>query len=64
LGVKQKVTSALRWSNLYGGAVLLLGVGDPKTYDKPLDPASVKKGDLRFIMPMNAEMARRMAVSK
>lgn len=52
-GIRAKVNAALRWSRLYGGSVLLLGVGDPKTYDKPLDVEKVKKGDLRFVMPMD-----------
>lgn len=51
--IQAKVRQALMWSRLYGGAVLLLGVGDPKDYDKPLDVAKVKKGDLRHIMAMD-----------
>lgn len=51
--LRAKVRQALTWARLYGGSVLLLGVGDQKDYDKPLDPASVKKGDLRFIMPFD-----------
>ncbi len=48
LAVRKKFTSAMIYGRLYGGGVLLLGVGKNQ-YDQPLDPATVKKGDLKFI---------------
>lgn len=56
LGVRAKVAQAIKWSRLYGGAVLLMGVGNPDGYSKPLDPARVKKGDLRFVLALDRWM--------
>lgn len=54
--VKSKVNAALRWARLYGGSVLLLGVGDPKSWGEPLDVESIGKGDLRFIMTLDRHL--------
>lgn len=56
LCIRPKVTNALKWGRLYGGSALILGVGDPKNYDKPLDPASVKKGELKFVQVLDRWM--------
>lgn len=54
--VRAKVNAALKWSRLYGGAVLLLGVGDPQSWGEPLDVETVGEGDLRFIMTLDRWM--------
>lgn len=56
LCIPAKVTEAIKWARLYGGAALILGVGSDRNYEKPLDPASVKKGDLRFVQVLDRWM--------
>lgn len=52
--IPEKVNEALRWSRLYGGSLLILGVGRNKNdiqlnMSKPLDVSTIKKGDLKWI---------------
>lgn len=47
--VRRKFNEAFRWARLYGGALIILGVGDDDDLDQPLDPATVKKGDLKWM---------------
>ncbi len=46
--LKRKVNEALRWSRLYGGAVIIIGTRD-KNLANPLDVKNVRKGDLRYL---------------
>jgi phage-related protein (TIGR01555 family) len=46
--VKAKVNSALRWSRLYGGSLIIIGTRD-KDLSKPLDATTIRKGDLQFL---------------
>lgn len=48
LGLKEKVTDALRWAGLYGGALLVIGTNEADM-SIPLDVEQVKKGDLQWI---------------
>jgi phage-related protein (TIGR01555 family) len=48
LCVRQKVNEALRWSRLYGGALLIIGTKD-KDLSQPLDVATVRKGALQWL---------------
>lgn len=50
--IKDKVNDALRWSRLYGGAVILIGTKSG-TPDQPLDISKMKKGDLRYLHVMD-----------
>jgi phage-related protein (TIGR01555 family) len=47
-GIKAKMNEALRWSRLYGGALVIIGTRD-KDLSKPLKVENVKKGDLRYL---------------
>lgn len=47
--VKKRVNEALRWSRLYGGAVIILGVNDTKDLSKPLKIDRLGKGCLRYL---------------
>lgn len=49
LCIRQKVQDAITWGRLYGGGVLLLGVGGPNDYEKLLQVEKVRKGDLKFV---------------
>ena len=46
--LKRKVNEALRWSRLYGGALIIIGTKD-KDLSKPLDVKNIRKGDLRYL---------------
>ncbi len=46
--VKRKINEALRWSRLYGGAVIIIGTRD-KNLAKPLDVTRIGQGDLRYL---------------
>lgn len=46
--LKRKINEALKWSRLYGGAVIIIGTRD-KNLAKPLDVKSIRKGDLRYL---------------
>lgn len=52
LCVQSKIRTAIKWSRLFGGGVLVLGMAD-RTPEKPLDPQRVKRGDLRYIHAMD-----------
>lgn len=54
--IRHKVTQAIKWARLYGGSVMILGVGDPQKYAEPLDVAKIKRGDLRFIQVMDRHL--------
>lgn len=54
--LRDKVTTALQWGRLYGGASILMGVGKPQDYDKPLDVERIKKGDLKFMLVLDRWM--------
>lgn len=49
--IRRKFNEALRWARLYGGAMIILGVGDDpdNDLDIPLDPTTVKQGDLKWM---------------
>jgi uncharacterized protein len=51
LQLRAKVARALRWANLYGGAVLILGDGAPDP-SQPLDLSAIRAGGLKFVHPM------------
>jgi phage-related protein (TIGR01555 family) len=53
LGVKAKINKALRWSRLYGGGLVIIGLRNANDLSKPLDPATVKKGDLKYLHVMD-----------
>lgn len=55
-GLREKVTTALQWGRLYGGASILMGVGRPEDYSKPLDVTRVKKGDLKHLLVLDRWM--------
>jgi phage-related protein (TIGR01555 family) len=42
---KSKVTDLIRWSRLFGGAVLLLGVDDGQELDQPINYNNIRKLD-------------------
>jgi len=42
---KEKVTDLIRWSRLFGGAVLLLGVDDGQELDQPINYNNIRKLD-------------------
>ena len=46
--LKRKANEALKWSRLYGGAVIIIGTRD-RNLAKPLDVKNVRKGDLRYL---------------
>lgn len=46
--LKRKTNEALKWSRLYGGAVIIIGTKD-KNLAKPLDVQNVRQGDLRYL---------------
>jgi len=53
LGVRDKIAEALKWSRLYGGAVVVLGLRDgiasAQAMQQPLEIESIRRGDLRFL---------------
>jgi phage-related protein (TIGR01555 family) len=42
IGAQQKCKEGVQWARLYGGAVILIGVVDGQTMDKPLNPKRIK----------------------
>ena len=46
--LKRKTNEALKWSRLYGGAVIIIGTRD-RNLAKPMDVKNVRKGDLRYL---------------
>lgn len=52
LQVAAKVNSALRWARLYGGCIIVMGTKGQKL-NEPLDPARVRRGDLRFLQVLD-----------
>jgi uncharacterized protein len=52
----EKVTDALKWSRLYGGDALIIGLkpslGEPNT---PVDFAKIKQGDLLYLKPVSMD---------
>lgn len=52
LAIHSKVNDALRYARLYGGGAIVLGVNGEKL-DAPLNIDSVKKGGLRWILPVD-----------
>lgn len=46
--VKQKITDAMRWARLYGGCLVIIGIGNDNL-KTPLDVSKIKKGDLRYL---------------
>jgi uncharacterized protein len=51
--LQAKVQKAVQWARLFGGASILLGVGNPNDYSKPLDVERIKKGDLKFMITLD-----------
>lgn len=51
-GIRKKINSALRWSRLYGGSMIYLGMKD-KAADQPLDIENIKKGDLEYLLVLD-----------
>jgi hypothetical protein len=56
LDVQAKVLSALIKARLYGGAIIFLGVREDDPFT-PLDPLSVKAGELRYINVLSRNLA-------
>lgn len=52
LAVQEKTNEALRYARLYGGAALILGVNGEES-SEPLNPSTVKKDGLRWILPVD-----------
>lgn len=48
LKVRAKINEALRWSRLYGGACVVIGLKN-QNLNQPLDVTKVKKGDLQWL---------------
>lgn len=48
LKVRAKFNDALRWSRLYGGATIIIGIKN-QPLSMPLDPSRVRKGDLQWL---------------
>lgn len=46
--VQHKINDALKWSRLYGGALVIIGTKE-KNLEKPLDVRNIKKGDFRHL---------------
>jgi phage-related protein (TIGR01555 family) len=42
IGAYQKCAEAIKWGRLYGGSLILIGVTDGRTPDKPLEPKKIK----------------------
>lgn len=57
LDVDQQVLDAMVWSNVYGGAALVLGVKDGRALSRPLDEEKIKEfgwlraADRRYVTP-------------
>lgn len=48
LRIRAKVNEALRWSRLYGGAVIIIGIKN-QPLDQPLDVSRIRRGDLQWL---------------
>lgn len=53
LFIKPKMLTALQWSRLFGGSLLLLGVRDGKPLNEPLEVDKIREGDLEFIQVLD-----------
>lgn len=51
-----KITQALKWARLYGGALILLGVYDGESLDQPLNLNKIKNFENLKIIPRNNVM--------
>lgn len=51
-----KITQALKWARLYGGALILLGVYDGESLDRPLNLNKIKNFENLKIIPRNNVM--------
>lgn len=56
IGANKKINQALKWARLYGGCLILLGVYDGETLDKPLNLNKVKNFENLKIIPRNNVM--------
>lgn len=56
IGASKKINQALKWARLYGGCLILLGVYDGETLDKPLNLNKVKNFENLKIIPRNNVM--------
>ena len=56
IGANKKINQALKWARLYGGCLILLGVYDGETLDKPLNLSKVKNFENLKIIPRNNVM--------
>lgn len=52
-GVRECLTDALKWSDLYGGAGIVLGIDNCGHSLLPLNPDFVQKGSLKFIRTLD-----------
>lgn len=53
LNIRRNVKLALQMARLYGGAALVMGIGKNDQPMDPLNPESVKQGDLRYVHAIN-----------
>lgn len=51
-----KITNALKWARLYGGALIILGAYDGEDLSKPLNPNGIKNFENLKIVPRNNVM--------
>jgi phage-related protein (TIGR01555 family) len=51
LGLEEAVNTVLRWRRLYGGALLIMGIDDGNTMDKPLDENKIKS--IKYFRPVD-----------
>jgi phage-related protein (TIGR01555 family) len=49
MNIKDKFMEAWCWADLYGGALMIIGVDGQGGLDEPLDVTKVKAGDLKFL---------------
>lgn len=50
LGLREKVTEAMKWARLYGGAKIIMGIQGDDDLSKPLILDSVRRGSLRYLI--------------
>jgi uncharacterized protein len=48
--VKERFIEASKWSRLYGGSILVMGVENQGTFDTPLNIEAIRQGDLKYIL--------------
>lgn len=53
IGANKKISQALKWSRLYGGCLILLGVYDGDELDQPLNLRKIKNFENLKIIPRN-----------